>query len=190
MTDGSLVSARLLVFRVGTLVCAAEVDQVREILPRLPTTRIPGAPPVVAGLVNVRGTLVTVVEGWRALGAGGGRSQPQPGLPDATPPETSQTAPPPPDAPEVAGSTLIFELEPGGEAGEKGNGKKLIGFTVDEVTDMVAVGDTTLEDRGGLPGVDPTLVRAVGRRNGEKGVGSRLFIVLDVAALLGPILTT
>jgi purine-binding chemotaxis protein CheW len=48
---------------VGTLACAAEVDHVREILPRLPTTRIPGAPPVVAGLVNVRGTLVTVVEG-------------------------------------------------------------------------------------------------------------------------------
>src|SRR3989454_8398692 len=68
MTDGSLVPVRLLVFRVGTLACAAEVDQVREILPRLPTTRIPGAPPVVAGLVNVRGTLVTVVEGWRALG--------------------------------------------------------------------------------------------------------------------------
>src|SRR3989449_2789271 len=68
MTDGSLVPVRLLVFRVGTLACAAEVDQVREILPRLPTTRIPGAPPVVAGLVNVRGTLVTVVEGGRALG--------------------------------------------------------------------------------------------------------------------------
>src|ERR1700704_1125246 len=68
MTEGSLVSARLLVFRVGTLACAADVDQVREILPRLPTTRIPGAPPVVAGLVNVRGTLVTVVEGGRALG--------------------------------------------------------------------------------------------------------------------------
>src|SRR4051794_22667913 len=65
MTDGL---ARLLLFRVGNLACAAEVDQVREILPRLPTTRIPGAPPVVAGLVNVRGTLVTVVEGWRALG--------------------------------------------------------------------------------------------------------------------------
>src|SRR5881396_3867261 len=118
MTDGSLATARLLVFRVGTLVCAVEVDQVREILPRLPTTRIPGAPPVVAGLVNVRGTLVTVVEGWRALGGGGG--QPQPGRPHATPPETSQTAPPTPDAPspEGAGSTLIFELEPG-ETGDK-----------------------------------------------------------------------
>src|SRR5436309_438912 len=173
MTDGSLVPARLLVFRVGTLACAAEVDQVREILPRLPTTRIPGAPPVVAGLVNVRGTLVTVVEGWRALG------QPQPG--PAAPPslETSQT-----QAPDAAGSTIILEL---GQREASGNGRTLIGFTVDEVLDMLTTGpgsETTLEDRKGLPGVDPTLVRAVGRRNGE------LFIVLDVAALLGPILTT
>jgi len=52
------------------------------------------------------------------------------------------------------------------------------------VLDMLAGGDTTLEGRQGLPGVDPTLVRAVGRRKGE------LVIVLDVAALLGPILTT
>ncbi len=72
----------------------------------------------------------------------------------------------------------------GEDAGNEGGGtsKQLIGFTVDEVMDMLAVGETTLEDRKGLPGVDPTLVRAVGRRNGE------LFIVLDVAALLGPIL--
>jgi chemotaxis signal transduction protein len=170
MTEGSLVSApaRLLVFRVGTLVCAADVDQVREILPRLPTTRIPGAPPVVAGLVNVRGTLVTVVEGWRALG-----------LPPLSPSPSPEAGP--------IGSTLILELgkteDPGNGAGA-GAGRKLIGFTVDEVMDMLAGAETTLEDRKGLPGVDPTLVRAVGRRNGE------LFIVLDVAALLGPILTS
>ena len=172
MTEGSLASARLLVFRVGTLACAADVDQVREILPRLPTTRIPGAPPVVAGLVNVRGTLVTVVEGWRALG-----------LPPPSPPPSPEAGP--------AGSTIILELGKGEDAGEGGSGggaggtsKQLIGFTVDEVMDMLAVGETALEDRKGLPGVDPTLVRAVGRRNGE------LFIVLDVAALLGPILTS
>src|SRR5207245_2646182 len=65
MSDSGVV--RLLLFRVGTLVCAAEAERVREILPRLAPTRIPGAPPVVAGLVNVRGTLVTAVAGWRAL---------------------------------------------------------------------------------------------------------------------------
>jgi len=171
MSEGNLVSARLLVFRVGTLACAAEVDQVREILPRLPTTRIPGAPPVVAGLVNVRGTLVTVVEGWRALG-----QVPPPGLPSPS------AASPTPTADDAPGSTLILEVAPGDD--KNGNERRLIGFTVDEVMDMLAGGDTTLEDRKALPGVDPTLVRAVGRRNGE------VFIVLDVAALLGPILTT
>ena len=122
----------------------------REILPRLPTTRIPGAPPVVAGLVNVRGTLVTVVEGWRALG----QPEPQNGA-------------------ALGGSTLILELDNG-----------LIGLIVDEVTDMTATNEAPLEDRRGLPGVDPTLVKAVGRRAGQ------LFVVLNVAALLGPILTS
>lgn len=178
MTEGSLVPARLLVFRVGTLACAAEVDQVREILPRLPTTRIPGAPPVVAGLVNVRGTLVTVVEGWRALGQN----------PPTASPSAAPSAPSTPSSEPVLGSTIILEVATGGNAngggGGAGNARKMIGFTVDEVIDMLAAGDTTLEDRKTLPGVDPTLVRAVGRRHGE------VFIVLDVAALLGPILTT
>jgi chemotaxis signal transduction protein len=152
MSEATLV--RLLVFRVGNLVCAAEVDAVREILPRLPTTRIPGAPPVVAGLANVRGTLVTVVEGWRALG------QPEPAAAAAG-----------------AGSTVLLEV---------GESRRLAGFTVDEVMDMLAVPPGTLEERsgGGLAGIDPMLVRAVGRR------GDQLFVVLDIAALLGPVLTT
>lgn len=167
--------ARLLVFRVGNLACAAEVDQVREILPRLPTTRIPGAPPVVAGLVNVRGTLVTVVEGWRALGQTPPTPAPEPH------PQTSPEAPPQGPATSnggPTGSTLILEL------GGTGGGGSLIGFTVDEVMDMMAAGDAQLEDRKGLPGIDPTLVRAVGRRAGQ------VFVVLNVAALLGPILTS
>ena len=164
--------ARLLVFRVGNLACAAEVDQVREILPRLPTTRIPGAPPVVAGLVNVRGTLVTVVEGWRALGQTPPTPAPEPHpqtSPDTESPASNGGA-------QAAGSTLILDLG--------GGGGGLIGFTVDEVMDMLAAGDVQLEDRKGLPGIDPTLVRAVGRRAGQ------VFVVLNVAALLGPILTS
>jgi purine-binding chemotaxis protein CheW len=155
MSEATLV--RLLVFRVGNLACAAEVDAVREILPRLPTTRIPGAPPVVAGLANVRGTLVTVVEGWRALG------QPAP-------------------AEAQGGTTVLLEVGPAAAAGPS-PGRKLVGFTVDEVLDMLTVGEGTLEQRRTLAGVDPTLVRAVGRR------GDELFVVLDLAALLGPILT-
>jgi purine-binding chemotaxis protein CheW len=36
---------------------------VREILPRLTATRIPGVPQAIEGLVNVRGTLLTVLDG-------------------------------------------------------------------------------------------------------------------------------
>jgi len=150
MSDAGVV--RLLVFRVGSLVCAAEAERVREILPWLAPTRIPGAPPVVAGLVNVRGTLVTVVEGWRAL------RQPEPPG-DAGP----------------ATSTVVLEV---------GRGKKVLGFTVDEVVDLLSVGGETLERRQALPGIDPTLVRAVGRRAGQ------LFVVLDTDALLTPILSS
>jgi purine-binding chemotaxis protein CheW len=152
MSDARVV--RLLLFRVGPLVCAAEAERVREILPRLEPTRIPGAPPMVVGIVNVRGTLVTVVEGWRALrqaepsadGGGGG-----------------------------PGTTVLLEV---------GGGKRLLGFTVDEVVDLVSVGGDALERRQALPGIDPTLVRAVGRRAGQ------LFVVLDTDALLTPILSS
>ncbi|PYO70807.1 MAG: hypothetical protein DMD71_00760 [Gemmatimonadetes bacterium] len=149
MGDAQVV--RLLVFRVGSLTCAAAAEVVREILPRLDTTRIPGAPPVVAGLVNVRGTLVTVVEGWKALG------QPEPA------------------ARTEGGTTVLLQI---------GGGQKTIGFTVDEVVDLLAVAEETLEPRQALPGLDPKLVRAVGRRRDQ------LFVVLDTDALLGPVLTT
>ena len=152
MSDAGVV--RLLLFRVGGLVCAAEAERVREILPRLEPTRIPGAPPVVAGVVNVRGTLVTVVEGWRAL------RQPEPSAGGGV---------------GGSGSTVLLEV---------GGGKKVLGFTVDEVVDLVSVGGETLDRRQALPGIDPTLVRAVGRRAGQ------LFVVLDTDALLTPILSS
>jgi chemotaxis signal transduction protein len=38
------------------------IDAVREIVPQRRATRIPGAPPSVQGLINLRGTIVTVVD--------------------------------------------------------------------------------------------------------------------------------
>ena len=51
------------VFRIGEVICAAPAGIVREILPRLPATRIPGVAQAIEGLVNVRGTLLTVLDG-------------------------------------------------------------------------------------------------------------------------------
>ena len=51
------------IFRIGALICAAPAGIVREILPRLTATRIPGVSQAIEGLVNVRGTLLTVLDG-------------------------------------------------------------------------------------------------------------------------------
>ncbi|HXE57168.1 MAG TPA: chemotaxis protein CheW [Gemmatimonadales bacterium] len=68
-------AVRLLLFRIGGLDCALPVEMVREVLPVQPATRIPGAPPAVEGLVNVRGTLLTVVDGPRLLDRPGARGE-------------------------------------------------------------------------------------------------------------------
>jgi purine-binding chemotaxis protein CheW len=65
MANSSALHA--VIFRIGEVVCAAPAGIVREILPRLPATRIPGVPESVEGLVNVRGSLLTVLDGHQLL---------------------------------------------------------------------------------------------------------------------------
>ena len=59
---------RLLVFEVGGGVFACEMELFREIVTPQPMTRLPGAPPSVCGLINLRGTIVTVLDGGLVLG--------------------------------------------------------------------------------------------------------------------------
>jgi purine-binding chemotaxis protein CheW len=66
MNDAATLPA--VVFRVGDLLCAAPASRIREVLPRLPATRIPGVPSAVEGLVNVRGGLLTVADAHALLG--------------------------------------------------------------------------------------------------------------------------
>lgn len=53
---------RVLLFRVAEAVYGCEIDLVREIINFRPATRLPGAPSYVCGLVNLRGTILTVVD--------------------------------------------------------------------------------------------------------------------------------
>jgi len=66
-----IASHRLVLFRLGPLPCAAAAAVVREVIPAGQPTRIPGALDSVAGLLNLRGALLTVVDGRRALGLAG-----------------------------------------------------------------------------------------------------------------------
>jgi len=59
---------RLLAFNLGGGTFACDMDAFREIVPTQQMTRLPGAPETVCGLINLRGTIVTVIDGGVALG--------------------------------------------------------------------------------------------------------------------------
>ena len=61
IADPPLVT-RTLLFRVAGSVYGCDIDTVREIVPWRRATRLPGAPPYVQGLINLRGTIVTVLD--------------------------------------------------------------------------------------------------------------------------------
>ncbi len=60
---------RLLLLLAAGRLFACDLESVREIVPARATTRLPGAPTWVRGLVNLRGTLLTVVDLPLRLGA-------------------------------------------------------------------------------------------------------------------------
>lgn len=135
---------RLVVFQVADLCCALPVETIREIIPAQPATRIPGAPDVIDGLINVRGSLLTVARGAAVLQR----------VPSSV----------------GAASVLVLALE-----------GRAVGLEVDEVLDLVDVDAAELAPAERMPGVDPALVRAVGRYN------DRVFILLDPGALVAPL---
>jgi purine-binding chemotaxis protein CheW len=139
---------RAVIFRVGALVCAAPASIVREVLPPLPATRIPGVAGAVEGLVNVRGLLLTVVDGHALL------RQPRP------PAEGNEES-----------AILMLDV-----------GRRQYGLAVSQVLDFLEVPADAIAPHDELPGVDPRLVQAVGRH------GDRHFILLDIEALLAPLL--
>ena len=112
-------------------------------IPALPATRVPGADRVVAGLLNLRGTLLTVVDGRRAVGLA--------------------------DSSDQGDSVLVVD-----------RGDRTLGLVVDEVLDLVDVEASELEAGRQIPGIDPRLVRAVGRHAGQ------VFTLLDTDRLLAP----
>jgi purine-binding chemotaxis protein CheW len=131
---------KLLLFRTGGRVFAVDAGAVREILPASPPTRIPGSPAAVRGLVNVRGTLVTVVDVGVALGVEAVRGGPADGGEGS------------------AGRTLVLVER----------SSRAIGLIVDEVLDLVTVDDEALMAGGAVAGVRPGVVTATGAAGGER----------------------
>lgn len=145
MADSPILHA--VVFRVGGLICGTPAGIVREILPPLRATRIPGVGAAVSGLANVRGALLTVLDAHQLLGQ--------------------------PRRPGDEGATLVLTV-----AG------RLVGLEVSEVRDFYSLPESAVAAREQLPGVDPAVVLAVGRHDQEH------FIILDLDALCGPVLSS
>jgi purine-binding chemotaxis protein CheW len=59
---------QLCTFRVGGEDCAVDIMRVREIIPPLPLTPVPRAPPFVEGVLRLRGEVIPVVDVRRRLG--------------------------------------------------------------------------------------------------------------------------
>jgi len=55
-------ATRVLLFALGEQVYGCDIATVREIIPQRRPTRLPGAPEFVCGLINLRGTIVTVID--------------------------------------------------------------------------------------------------------------------------------
>jgi purine-binding chemotaxis protein CheW len=66
--EAPVPTRRLLVFELSTSQYACDMESFREILPTPVMTRLPGAPETVCGLINLRGTIVTVIDGGLVLG--------------------------------------------------------------------------------------------------------------------------
>ena len=69
MEEPQVPTRRLLVFEVAASAFACEMEAFREIVPTQAMTRLPGAPNTVCGLINLRGTIVTVLDGGVLLGS-------------------------------------------------------------------------------------------------------------------------
>lgn len=55
-------------FHIDDLYCGIEVLKVQEVMRHQPMTAVPLAPPVIRGLINLRGQIVTAVDLRRRLG--------------------------------------------------------------------------------------------------------------------------
>jgi len=62
------VSARLVTFTLDDRTYGVDVDAVQEVLRGLPRTRIPLAPSALAGLINLRGQVLTALDLREQLG--------------------------------------------------------------------------------------------------------------------------
>lgn len=66
--ESPVASIQLVTFVVGDIVLGIDIARVQEINRHLDVTRVPGASPMIHGVVNLRGDVVTVIDPHRVFG--------------------------------------------------------------------------------------------------------------------------
>jgi len=165
--------SRVLVVLAAGRLCALPVEMVREVIRPRAMTRIPGAPEVVRGLVNVRGMVVTVLDLAEVLRLDG-MDPARTVTVDATT-ERSRRA--------VVPSSIVL-LEHGGRA---------VGVAVDAVHDVrpldaaptnAARDDSTSAERSAASGITSGSRIACGLAS----AGGDIVTLLDLHALLARVM--
>jgi purine-binding chemotaxis protein CheW len=142
----------------GATTYAIDVEDAREILPERATTRLPGAPAYVLGLINVRGTIVTVIDLARRLEPQTARLAVAAGPSAATHVATT---------PEDEGAILLVR-----------RGSGLVGFAVREVLDVRPLDLSEIE----------SAILSAGAVRGVVHLDGAPVVVLDVHALIKQVL--
>jgi purine-binding chemotaxis protein CheW len=103
------LASRTLLVRVGEAIYGCDILDAQEIIPLRKSARIPGAPPFIRGLINVRGSIVPVIDLGRRFD---------------------------PARPFVSDGFILLVRAKGGRAESEGGVVKLVGIVVDEVLDV------------------------------------------------------
>jgi purine-binding chemotaxis protein CheW len=143
-----------LTFAVATEEYAIEILRVREILVYSPLTRVPRAPEFIAGVMNLRGSVVPVVDLRIKLG-----------LPPTV----------------ITGTTCVVIVDIGGENGrtESGSRGATVGLLADDVRQVMdlAAGEIEPPPAFGTK-IDLAFLRGMG------DLGDRFALILDIDRLL------
>jgi purine-binding chemotaxis protein CheW len=144
-TRGNRATSQFVGFRLDAEEYAIAITKIQEIIVMKPITRIPEVPGVIEGLINLRGSVIPIVN-LRML-----FSLPPRAFDDET-------------------RTIIVNV-----------GDRTIGYIVDEVTQVMRIGDDQIQPA-------PASVSALARRYiaGLARLEDRLLIILEIDALLDP----
>lgn len=72
MVESPVDTIQLVTFVVGDIVLGIDIARVQEINRHLDVTRVPGASPMIHGVVNLRGDVVTVIDPHKVFGLDAG----------------------------------------------------------------------------------------------------------------------